>query len=66
MTATADSRITRICATIWIRNSKRLIIDPLFRNMVSRCPAIMFEVNCTANVPGQIMFPIVSTNVCGD
>jgi hypothetical protein len=38
-----------------------LIAGPLFPNRVnSRCPAIMFAVRRTANVPGRIRFLIVS------
>lgn len=38
-----------------------LILGPLFpRRVSSRCPAIMFAVSRTANVPGRIRFLIVS------
>jgi hypothetical protein len=62
MIATADSRInSRICAIIRILNSDCLIVGPLFPRSVSkRCPAIIFAVNRTANVPGRIIFLTVS------
>lgn len=38
-----------------------MIVGPLFPNKVNnKCPAIMFAVNRTANVPGRIKFLIVS------
>ena len=36
-------------------------VDPLFLNSVNnKCPAIIFAVNRIANVPGRIIFLIVS------
>ena len=38
-----------------------LIDGPLFSsNVSSKCPAIIFEVKCTASVPGRIRVLIVS------
>ena len=42
-------------------NNVCLIDGPLFPSKVSsKCPAIIFAVNRTANVPGRIRFLIVS------
>jgi len=62
MIATAASRISRrICAVISTVRRVCLIDGPLFPSRVSnRCPAIMFAVSRTANVPGRIRLLIVS------
>jgi len=62
MIATAASRISnRICAVISTINRVCLIDGPLFpSNVNNKCPAIMFAVNRTANVPGRIRLLIVS------
>jgi hypothetical protein len=61
-TATAASRISkRICALISTVKSVCLIDGPLFPSKVNnRCPAVMFVVNHTANVPGRMKLLIVS------
>jgi hypothetical protein len=68
MIATADSRMSnRICATIKILRRETPIVGPLFPSKVnSRCPAIMFAVNRTANVPGRIILLIVSMQTMND
>lgn len=60
--ATADSRISkRICVKIRIFNKIKDIDGPVFPKRVkSKWPAIMLAANRTANVPGRIMFLIVS------
>jgi hypothetical protein len=62
MIATADSNIKRrICVKI----SKLIInidnIGPVFpKRVINKCPAIIFAANRIANVPGRIIFLIVS------
>jgi len=52
---------TRICAIISTISNVYLIDGPLFPSSVnSKCPAIIFAVRRTANVPGRIRFLIVS------
>jgi hypothetical protein len=42
-------------------NNDLVIVGPLFPSRVNnKCPAIMFAVSRTANVPGRITFLIVS------
>ena len=62
ITATAASRISkRMCAVIRIVNNVCLSDGPLFPSKVNnKCPAIMFAVRRTANVPGRIRLLIVS------
>lgn len=59
---TADSRISNnICIIINTHNNLILIDGPVFPiNVISKCPAIIFADNRTANVPGRIIFLIVS------
>jgi len=61
MIATAASRINRrICAVISTLNNVCLIDVPLFPSKVSsKCPAIIFAVKRTANVPDRIRLLIV-------
>jgi len=62
ITAIAASRINRrICAVISSVSNVCLIDGPLFPSSVnSKCPAIIFAVRRSANVPGRIRFLIVS------
>lgn len=65
MIATADSRVK---SKIWeITRIERIredvIVGPVLPKRVKRrCPAIILAANRTANVPGRIMFLIVSIN----
>lgn len=62
MIDTADSKVNnKICVIIKILNNNELILGPVFPNkVINKCPAIIFAVNRTANVPGRMIFLIVS------
>jgi len=62
MIDTADSKIN---SNIWviskIHNNLNIILGPVFPNkVINKCPAIILAVSRTANVPGRIIFLIVS------